>query len=142
MTERFWKATREDGRDFYTGEVNYAGALADSTTLPELPGAGAFPGSGWYHLATVPTECVGMTWPCRLFRVEPVGRIYRDDRHPHKIGSTSVRVIEERPAHEVFGPQGVHVVALIERASRITADEVQRLDAAWDAAQNAAWTAA
>ena len=46
------------------------------------------------------------------------------------------------PAPEVFGPQGAHVVALIERARRLTPDEVSALGAARDAALGAAWGAA
>ena len=42
------------------------------------------------------------------------------------------------PAPEVFGPQGAHVVALIERARRLTPDEVSALGAARDAALGAA----
>ena len=64
----------------------------------------------------------------------------------------------ELPAHEAFGPQGVHVVALLERARHITPDEARALapvwddalgdalgdasDAAWDAAEGAAREAA
>ena len=50
------------------------------------------------------------------------------------------------PAPEVFGPQCVHVVALIERARRLTPGEVSALEDAWDAmlvaARDAAWYAA
>ena len=67
----YFKATRPDGRDFYTGTVDYAGALASGETLvhpsPHKRGA-----SGYWSVATVPTDCTGMSWPCRLFEVEPV----------------------------------------------------------------------
>ena len=131
---RFFKATRPDGRDFYTGTVDYAAALASGEPLPELRGGAAFPGGGWYHLATVPTECVGMSWPCRLFEVEPVGDMMMDNAHPHKIGCRSVRVLREIEAHRVFGPQGEQVVTLIERCLTLSAAEVDRLAAAWGAA--------
>ena len=39
----------------------------------------------------------------------------------------------ELPAHELFGPQGEHVAALIERARRLTLDEVRTLIPVWDA---------
>ena len=52
----------------------------------------------------------------------------------------------ELPAPEVFGPQGAHVVALLERARRLTPDEASALGAALDAAlgaaRGAAWGAA
>ena len=147
----YYKATRLDGRDFYTGSVDYASALTSGEPLPELPGDVQFPGPGWYHLATVPTECVGMTWPCRLFEVEPVGDVFMDTAHPYKIGARSVRVLREIEAHRVFGPQGeqaVALIALIGRCWTLSAVEVDRLDAARvtpDAAwanQDAVWTAA
>ena len=137
-----YKSTRPDGTDFYTGSVDYAAALASGEPLPELSCGVAFPGPGWYHLATVPTECMGMSWPCRLFEVEPVGDVHRDDDHPYKVGCRSVRVLREVPAHEALGPQGEHVAVLIDRASRLTVDEIQRLDAAWVAARDAARVAA
>ena len=138
----FYKATRPDGTDFYTGQVDYAAALASGEPLPELPGGGEFPGEGWYHLATVPTECVGMSWPCRLFEVEPVGSVHTDTDHPHKIGTTSVRVLREVDAHQALGPQGEHVAALIERCRTLTGDDLDRLYAAWVAAQDTARDAA
>ena len=138
----FYKATRPNGTDFYTGTVDYAAALASGEPLPELPGGGEFPGEGWYHLATVPTECVGMSWPCRLFEVEPVGSVHTDTDHPHKIGTTSVRVLREIEAHRVFGPQGEQVAALIGRCRSLTGDELDRLDAARVAAWDATWVAA
>jgi hypothetical protein len=145
----YFKSTRPDGRDFYTGTVDYAAALASGEPLPALSGQGSFPGPGWYHLATVPTECVGMSWPCRLFEVEPVGDVFMDSAHPHKIGARSVRVLREIEAHRVFGPQGEQVVTLIERCLTLSAAEVDRLAAAWGAAwdtwavaRDAAWGAA
>ena len=138
MDMTYWKATRPDGTDFRTGTVDYAAALASGEPLPELSGDGGFPGPGWYHLATVPTECVGMSWPCRLFEVEPVGDVLMASAHPHKIGATAVRVLREIEAHRVFGPQGVQVAALIERCATLTADEVSRLNAARGTARGVA----
>ena len=42
---------------------------------------------------------------------------------------------------EMFGPQGVHVVALIERARHLTPDEASALGAARDAALDVTWGA-
>ena len=134
----WWKATRPDGTDFYTGTVDYAAALASGEPTPELSGEGEFPGEGWYHLATVPTECVGMLWPCRLFEVEPVGDQTLDTEHPYKVGCRQVRVVREVDGHIALGPQGADVVALIARARALTGDDVKRLGAAWDAAWDAA----
>ena len=97
--------------------------------------------STYLSVSIHPTNCTGMRWPCRLFRIEPVGRtltaINDSKRCCH-----ALRVIEERPAHEALGPQGEQVAALIERARALTADEVGGLSAARDAARDAAWAAA
>ena len=138
----YYKATRPDGTDFYTGTVDYGAALASGDTIRLDSDETEFPGPGWLHLATVPTECDGMTWPCRLFEVEPVGEFHRGEGHPYKIGCREVRVLRELPAHEAFGPQGEQVAALIERARCLTAAEIKRLHAAWDAARAAARAAA
>ena len=142
----YWKATRPDGTDFHTGSVDYAAALSGEP-LPVLPGTGEFPGPGWYHLATVPTDCVGMKWPCRLFEVEPADDL--GDERPRdwdKVGATSVRVLREVPAHMALGPQGEHVAALIDRASKIDQGDISNLAAAgaaaWEAAREAARVAA
>lgn len=148
----FYKATRPDGTDFYTGTVDYAAALASGVpvTAPASDDCG-FPGPGWLHLATVPTECVGMLWPCRLFEVEPADDLGGDrPRHEYKVGARSVRVLAEVDAHVALGPQGVQVAAFVERCATLTADDVRRLGADWgadwdatrDATRKAAWDAA
>ena len=142
----YWKATSLNGTDFHTGTVDYAAALESGVpvTAPVIGLANdhSFPGPKWLHLATVPTACDGMTWPCRLFEVEPVGDVHHDEDHPHKIGCREVRVLRELPAHEAFGPQGEQVAALIERARCLTAAEIKRLHAARYAARAAAGYAA
>lgn len=130
---RFFKATRPDGTDFYTATVDYAAALESGEPLPELSG-GEFPGTGWYHVGVQSTSCAGMSWPCRLFVVEPVGL---EHVGAEKAGCRSLRVVEERPAHEVFGPQGVQVVELLNRCASLTAGEGRQMVAARSAAWNA-----
>ena len=135
---RFFKATRPDGTDFYTATVDYAAALESGEPLPELSG-GEFPGTGWYHVGVQSTSCAGMSWPCRLFVVEPVGL---EHVGAEKAGCRSLRVVEERPAHEVFGPQGVQVVELLNRCASLTAGEGRQMVAARSAVRSAAWDAA
>ena len=138
----YWKATRTDGTDFHTGTVDYAAALASGEPLLELSGDGGFPGPGWYHLATVPTECVGVSWPCRLFEVEPADDLGEDrPRHAHKVGATSVRVLREIDAHVALGPQGVQVAAFLERCATLTEDDMARLGAAWGTTLGSTWDA-
>ena len=55
---------------------------------------------------------------------------------------TSNEMNFELPDLDVFGPQGVHVAALIERARRLTPDEASALGVARDAAWGAAWCVA
>ena len=145
----YWKATRTDGTDFRTGTVDYAAALTSGVPVTVAPDGGwdegiapptGFPGPGWLHMATVPTECVGMSWPCRLFEVEPADDL--GDHRPrgvYKVGATSVRVLREIDAHVALGPQGVQVAAFVGRCATLTADDVRRLGAAQDAARGVAW---
>ena len=142
-TSTFYKATRPDGTDFYSGMVLYE---VGRTVRPNdgVPRSKAkLCHGGLLHAATVPTETLIIgSWPCRLFVVDgkPVAGL--DDEEPYKAGFRQLRVVEELPAWRVFGPQGREVVALIERAALLTVDELKRLGAAWDAARTAACDAA
>ena len=135
---RYFKATRPDGTDFYTGSVDYAAALA-SGELVTHPSPGESGAGGYLSVSVSPSDCTGMSWPCRLFAVEPGDPWTPDpDEWPSKRACHSLRVVRELPAHEALGPQGVHVAALIDRTRSLTADEADRLAAAWDAAWSAA----
>lgn len=136
----YYKATRPDGTDFRTGTVLYE--VGKRTTHPTSTRRVKDDPSTYLSVATVPTDCTGFKWPCRLFLVKGVGRAMKASDLPNKRAFLSLDVIEELPAHMVFGPQGEHVVALIERAGRLTADEAKQLSFAWDAAGGAAWAAA
>jgi hypothetical protein len=61
---------------------------------------------------------------------------------PNKRAAAAFRTVEERPAHELFGPQGEAVTALIARARTITSTEAKKMYAAWGATGYAAWDAA
>ena len=65
----YYKATRMDGRDFRTGTVDYAAALTTGVPVmhpdPDLKADA----SRYLSVATVPTDCTGFSWPCRLFAV-------------------------------------------------------------------------
>lgn len=137
----YYKATRPDGLDFYSGTVDYAAAVGGRVTCrtgetrkkydcctPDV-----------LHAADVPTETlVGGSWPCRLFEVtgRPVAK------SGHKYGFRSLRVIREVDGWQALGPQGREVAALVERARRLTPREAEQLAAAWVAAASAAWVAA
>jgi hypothetical protein len=138
----YYKATKPDGFDFYSGTVDYAGALVSGKPVTRKP----VPEYGFeccsdtvYHAADAAAETlIGCKWPCRLFEVsgKPVAQ------RGHKFGFRSLRVLREIPAHLALGPQGEEVAALIDQASRVTYEQSVQLDAARDAAWDAARDAA
>ena len=162
----YYKAVRPDGTDFRTGTVQWAtpgrGRTRPRTVKhPTAKQVGA-DASEYLSASTVPTECTGMEWPCRLLTVEPVEghevTTPEPDTLPHKRASVAWRVTGEVDAHAALGPQSAQIATLIRRAATITEDEARRLrtaradgggaaqgavwDAAWDAVWGAAWGAA
>ena len=159
MSEVYYKAVRPDGASFYDPTFRWLPEgwksgdpiPADWVVRHPNPGKRIGKDSGawaedYLSVATVPTDCTGFQWPCVLLEVEAVGRACLDGDYPNKRRVRAARVLRELSAHEVFGPQGVEVVALLDRAAKLTAEEVEGLSAArdaWDAtAWNAAWNAA
>src|SRR6266496_4564781 len=114
--ETFYKATRPDGTDFYSGTIKYEvgkGVRPKQTTqIPHICGPGML------HASTVPTETlVGRgAWPCRLFKV--TGKPIASQKY--KRGFRQLQVIEELPAWQVLGPQGEEVATLIEHILHLT----------------------
>lgn len=150
MTD-YWKAVRPDGTDFHSGAIQWIpeGGIPAGGWLVEHPTERRYRTSNasrYLSVATVPTDCTGMDWPCRLLRVEPVGRVGTPDpdRRPHKRCAQAWRVVEELDPHLTLGPQGREVAAIIERAGRLSAREAGELRAAHAAARSAAnaWCAA
>lgn len=146
----YYKATRPDGTDFYTGTIKYE--VGKRVRPSAHDGERHICGPGVLHAATVPAmTLVGGWWPCRLFEVEgkPIDGL--DDLHPYKGAFKQLVVVREMLAHEALGPNGEKVAALIERLKRLTPDEARvirgaAVDVAWDAARGAAvdvvWDAA
>ena len=148
----YYKAVRPDGMDFFSGTVRWlppvgdpmpgGGMVVTHPTSRERTDGGA---DGYLSVATVATECAGMRWPCRLAVVEPTrAAVWTPDPGtlPSKRASWQWRVVAEIDAHQALGPQGHEVVAIIDRARMLTADELRQLTAARDAAQDATWVAA
>ena len=146
-----FKAVRPDGTDFFTGTVQWAPPeghegewIVRHPTATEI-GTNA---NSYLSVSTVPTDCLGMEWPCRLFEVAPVGDV--ETAFCPKVAGLAFRVVRELDSHIALGPQGEYVAALIERIGRLTDAEADQLDAAegaaafaaWDAAADAAWDAA
>jgi hypothetical protein len=146
----YYKATRPDGTDFRTGTIQYlVGHVVEHPTSKRFGVMESNRSSTYLSVSVEPGEVLtGGSWPCRLFRVEPVGRTVKctDGAYGFKRGCRAMRVVEELPAYEALGPNGAEVAAIIDRAGRLTVDEARRLAAAraaaWDAAWSAAWSAA
>jgi hypothetical protein len=144
----FYKATRPDGLSFRAApdgtRIDYAAALASGEVIRH-PAARKVRNRAETYLSVsvAPADCTGFGWPCRLFRVEPVGRVMANlDASPNKRAVSALRVVEELPAWQALGPNGEAVAALIDRCRTLTDDEIRRWDAARDAAWYAAWYAA
>ena len=129
----YYKAVRPDGTDFHSGTVQWA-TPGRGRTRPRTvkhPTAKQVGGdaSGYLSVSTVPTDCTGMQWPCRLLTVEPVEghevTIPNPDDMPHKRASVAWRVTGEVDAHAALGPQSAQIATLIRRAATITEDEAR-----------------
>ena len=142
----YWKAVRPDGTDFHTGTVQWAppaghvGEWLVRHPTASVIGDGA---SGYLSVASVPTDCTGMEWPCRLLEVEAVGEVTTPNLAlPHKRAGVAFRVLREARATEALGPQGEHVAALIRSIPDITRTPTERVALAWNATWNSARNAA
>lgn len=112
---KYYKATDPRGFDFFTGEIDYGSAFKSGEILrhPERQKV-SNDASTYFSISVSAADCIGFSWPCRLFRVEPVGRILSGlSASPNKRAVSALRVVEELPAWQVFGPQGRQVVWLI-----------------------------
>ena len=160
----YYKATRPNGYDFYSGTVDYAGICGTDRLLPLKPTVTECDYSGCgddvccgpeccssevYHASTSKADTlIGGTWPCRLFEVE--GDAVAEQRN--KRGFYTLKVIRELPAWEALGPNGEAVAELIDRALTIlpgqyaeipsTALEAAGYRAAQEADRGAAYEAA
>ena len=156
MSETYYKAVRPNGTDFHAGTVRWlpvkgeplpeGGLIVTHPFVQRKPKRLASQRDAGLYLsvATVPTDCTGMLWPCRLARVErtraAVWAPNKDDL-PHKRASWRWQVVEELDPHLALGPQGADVAAIIARCHTLTPEEVRALSAAREAAWAAAWGA-
>ena len=97
---KLYKATRPDGTDFRTGTIDYAKALETGEVIRHPEKFKRNNPSTYLSVSITPTDCTGMRWPCRLFRVEAVGRKFKNDGLENKRCCSAIRVVEELPAHE------------------------------------------
>ena len=147
----YYKAVRPDGTDFHTGKTQWAPPegheapwiVYHPSGRQEVPSTHS---RDFLSVATAPTDCTGMAWPCRLLQVRPVegypvatpGR----QLFPNRAAATAWEVVAELGPRLALGPQADQLLALLDTAARLTGDNLRDLAAAWDAARDAAWDAA
>lgn len=118
----YYKATRPNGTDFFSGEVDYAAHWSVGVPLKPKPSVNMYRccTNTVYHAADTPGETlVGGSWPCRLFEVTgtPVAQM------DHIFGFRSFRVVREIEPWRVFGPNGQDVAVIIDRCGAFLAWE-------------------
>ena len=133
----WYKVTRLDGSSFHDPTVTYE--VGKRVRPKPYSGDRKLCGEGTLHASRSAPEAMRYgKWPCRLFEVEGTPFVKDTD----KAGFRQLRVVCELDAWLVFGPNGRHVEAVLERIAVCTPDEIGKLDAAWDAALGAAQYAA
>ena len=138
--ETYYKAVRPDGTDFYSGRVLWD-RVGEIVRHPNPGSPGGEVAKGYLSVSVSPTDCTGMSWPCRLFVVEPVEGVpvwEPSPDLPSKRAAHAWRVVRELPAHEALGPNGVEVAAFLELLPTLTRTQ---WSAAWGAVRYAAWDA-
>ena len=133
--ETYYKAVRPDGTDFYSGRVRWDRV----GEIVEHPDPGGDDAKGYLSVSVSPTDCTGMSWPCRLFEVEQVEGVpvwEPTPDLPSKRASHAWRVVRELPAHEALGPNGVEVAEFLDLLPTLTSAQ---WDAALATARGAAW---
>jgi len=142
----YYKAVRPDGTSFHDPSFRWvpeSGPIPDDGLLVSHPRhLDRRSAAGYLSVSTVPTDCTGMEWPCRLLEVVAVPRrkviTPEPDSLPNKRGASAWLVVDRLDPHLALGPQGPEVAAIIERAGRLTQEEAARLVSAWNAVGDAA----
>ena len=148
----YYKAVRPDGTDFYTGKTQWAPPegreapwiVYHPSGLQEVPSTHP---RDFLSVATAPTDCTGMAWPCRLLQVRPVEGYPAvatpgGKKFPNRVTATAWEVVAELDPRLALGPQADQVIALFDTAERLTGGKFRDLAAAWTASMTAAWDAA
>ena len=147
----YYKAVRPDGTDFHAGKTQWAPPEGHEAPWivyhpSGLRGVPSISPRDFLSVATVPTDCSGMAWPCRLMQVRPVGghpvATPGGKLFPNRVVATAWEVVAELDPRLALGPQADQVLALFDAVGRLTGDQFRDLAAAWDAARDAAWAAA
>lgn len=106
----FYKAIRPNGTSFHDPDFRWATEPGGVTMHPN-PGKRV---SGYLSAATVPTDCTGMSWPCLLLAVEPVGEPWAPypEKLPNKVAAHAWRTVEVLDPMLTLGPQGEQIAAV------------------------------
>ena len=147
----YYKSVRLNGTDFHTGETRWA--PPEGREAPWIvyhpSGRQEVPSThprDFLSVATVPTDCSGMAWPCRLLQVRPVEGhpVATPSRKlfPNRVVATAWEVVAELDPRLALGPQADQLLDLFDTAERLTGDNLRDLAAAWAAAWAAARNAA
>ena len=141
----YYKATRPDGTDFYSGTILYG--VGKTVRPAKFKGTPIICGPGVLHASDVAAETlIGGYWPCRLFEVTGKPFIGFDSEHKHKAGFKQLKVVAEIDPCLALGPNGRYVAGIIERIRQADRQEIRGLVAAWEATREAtreaAWEAA
>ena len=152
MSTTYYKAVRPDGTDFYTGETQWAPPEGHEAPwiVYHPSGCQEVPSThprDFLSVATVPTDCTGMAWPCRLLQVRPVEGYPAvatpgGKKFPNRVAATAWEVTAELDPRLALGPQADQLLTLFDTAERLTGGKLRDLAAAWTASMTAAWDAA
>ena len=147
----YYKSVRLNGTDFHTGETRWA--PPEGREAPWIvyhpSGRQEVPSThprDFLSVATVPTDCSGMAWPCRLLQVRPVEghpvATPGGKEFPNRVAATAWEVIAELDPRLALGPQADQLLALFDTAARLTGDKLRDLAAVRVAARGASVAAA
>jgi len=120
----YYKATRPNGKDFWSGKINYGRALKTGEIVRHPIGNALLVdlASTYLSVSTEPANCTGLGWPCNLYRAQPVGRFYKSPDFSNKRCCSALRVIEQLPSWQAFGPNGQEVVEFINLVKKLNVD--------------------
>ena len=134
----FYKAVRPDGRAFFDAEfpwIPHGKPLEGHVVKHRMHRIHRIPTNAeadrYLSVATLPTACTGLEWPCRLFTVIPISGYPVISPSPltmpYKRGARAWQIVEELDSSLVFGPQAKELLAFIERAANVTVAQVNEL---------------
>jgi len=121
-------AVTPDGTDVLNTDITYQ--VGATVTHPDADDVDAPAAFTQFNLSAEPAGTIFFEWPARLLEVKAVGDTWVANHT--RVGAHQVTVVGERPAHELFGPQGEHVIALFEPLAAAAAEEQEIREASED----------